>query len=73
MNSLLPYWMEMAVVQNYAAISRNLDGVRAEKIGKVTSSDVPVKLGHAEQLAMRIWVLGGRVPSSKAMQHYLCL
>lgn len=58
------YWMEMETVQNYLANSQNLDGVRAEEIKKSLAADVTAELGHAQQIAGRIRVLGGTVPGS---------
>jgi bacterioferritin len=62
------YWMEMETVQNYLANSENLDGVRAEEIKKALAADIPAELGHAQQLAHRIRVLGGAIPGSKGFQ-----
>ncbi len=59
------YWKELETVQNYIANSINLDGVRAEEIKTALAADVAAELGHAQQLARRIKVLGGRVPGSK--------
>lgn len=58
------YWKELETVQNYLANSINLDGVRAEEIKAALAADVTAELGHAQQLAGRIKVLGGRVPGS---------
>ncbi len=58
------YWMEMETIQNYVANSNNLDGVRAEEIKKALGADIAAELGHAQQLAKRIRVLGGVVPGS---------
>lgn len=58
------YWKELETVQNYIANSINLDGVRAEEIKAALAADVTEELGHAQQLARRIKVLGGRVPGS---------
>lgn len=58
------YWMELETVQNYLANSQNLDGVRAEEIKKSLAGDIQEELGHAQQLAGRIRVLGGTVPGS---------
>lgn len=58
------YWKELETVQNYIANSVNLDGVRAEEIKASLAADVAAELGHAQQLARRIKVLGGRVPGS---------
>ena len=58
------YWAEMETVQNYIAASSNLDGVDAEPIKKALSADILEEVGHAQQLANRIRVLGGVVPGS---------
>src|SRR4028118_1844160 len=58
------YGMELETVQNYLANSVDLDGVRAEEIKKALSADIQEELGHAQMLAKRIKVLGGRVPGS---------
>ena len=58
------YWKELETVQNYIANSINLDGVRAEEIKGALTADVTEELSHAQQLAKRIKVLGGRVPGS---------
>lgn len=68
------YWMEMETVQNYLANANNLDGVRAEEIKKSLGADITAEIGHAQQLAGRIRVLGGEVPGSlkfKPMQKSL--
>lgn len=59
------YWMELETIQNYLANSINLVGVRAEEIKASLAADVAAELGHAQQLAKRIHVLGGQVPGSK--------
>lgn len=58
------YGMELETVQNYLANSIDLDGVRAEEIKKALAADIQEELGHAQMLAKRIKVLGGRVPGS---------
>ena len=58
------YGMELETVQNYLANSIDLDGVRAEQIKKSLAADIQEELGHAQMLAKRIKVLGGRVPGS---------
>ncbi len=68
------YWKEIETVQNYIAVSSNLDGVDADPIKKALASDIGEELGHAQQLANRIRVLGGVVPGSmqfKAVQKTL--
>ena len=62
------YWKEIETVQNYIAASSNLDGVDAEPIKKALGSDIGEELGHAQQLANRIRVLGGVVPGSKSFK-----
>ncbi len=61
---IVAYWAEMETVQNYIANSNNLDGVRAEEIKKSLAADVTEEIGHAQQLAARIRVLGGSIPGS---------
>jgi bacterioferritin len=58
------YAGELETVQNYLANSVDLDGVRAEEIKKSLAADIQEELGHANMLAKRIKVLGGRVPGS---------
>jgi len=58
------YAGELETVQNYLANSVDLDGVRAEEIKKSLAADIQEELGHANILARRIKVLGGRVPGS---------
>lgn len=58
------YWMELETIQNYIANSINLDGVRAEEIKNSLAEDVTAELGHAQQLARRVKVIGGKVPGS---------
>lgn len=56
--------MERETVTNYIANSVNLDGVRAEEIKKALQADVLEELAHAQLLARRIKLIGGRVPGS---------
>ena len=58
------YWMEMETIQNYLAISIDLDGVRAEEIKTALAADVQEELTHAQRLANRIKEIGGRIPGS---------
>lgn len=58
------YWMELETVINYLSNSVNLEGVRAEEIKKALGADIAAEIGHAQQLAKRIRVLGGSVPGS---------
>lgn len=62
------YFAELETVMNYLANSVNLDGVAAEEIKKALAADVTAEIGHAQLLAARIKVLGGRVPGSKKFQ-----
>ena len=61
------YSMELETVLNYIANSINLDGVRAEEIKKSLMADIPVEVGHAQQLGNRIKQLGGFVPGSSSV------
>lgn len=68
------YWAELETIQNYIAASTNLAGIRAQEIKESLRTDIPDELGHAQQLAKRIHVLGGTVPGSlefKASQNTL--
>ena len=68
------YAMELETVQNYIANSVHLDGIRSDVIKKALAADVATEVLHAQQLAMRIKTLGGRVPGSldnKRDQTYL--
>jgi bacterioferritin len=68
------YASELETVQNYLANSVDLDGVRAEEIKKALAADIQEELGHAQMLAKRIKVLGGRVPGSMELerdQHFM--
>ncbi len=58
------YAMELETTENYIANSVMLDGVRAEEIKKSLAVDIAAELGHAQQLALRIKQLHGRVPGS---------
>ena len=58
------YAMELETTENYIANSVMLDGVRAEEIKKSLAADIPAELGHAQQLALRIKQLHGKVPGS---------
>lgn len=60
----IAYEMELETVQNYIAASVNLDGVRSDVIKKSLAADIGEELGHAQQLASRIKVVGGIVPGS---------
>lgn len=62
------YCMELETIQNYLAISVNLDGVRSDVIKKSLAADIPVELNHATVLANRIKTLGGTVPGSLKLE-----
>jgi bacterioferritin len=61
------YGMELETVLNYIAASTNLDGIHAEEVRHALKEDVGTEVGHAQKLAMRIKILGGIVPGSKAL------
>lgn len=61
---LVSYWMEIETVMNYMANSINPDGVRAMEIRESLDQDIQEELGHAQQIAQRVKVLGGVVPGS---------
>jgi len=61
---VLSYAMELETIQNYIAVSVNLDGVRSDVIKKALAADVPTELMHAQTLANRIKTIGGVVPGS---------
>lgn len=58
------YNAEIETVMSYLANSVNLDGIRAKHIKASLAADVTEELGHAQQLAARIKILGGLVPGS---------
>ena len=62
------YFMEIETVMNYIANSTNLVGVKAEPIKNSLLADVAEEIGHAQQIAKRIHVLGGSVPGSGCFQ-----
>ena len=62
------YFAELETVMNYIANATNLDGVRAKHIKNALQADVAEEVGHAQQLANRIKVIGGTVPGSGAFQ-----
>lgn len=61
---IVSYFMELETVMSYIANGQNLDGVRAMEIKESLTNDIQEELGHAQQLAGRIRVLGGAVPGS---------
>lgn len=62
------YNAELETVANYIANSVNLDGVRAMEIRESLEADITAELGHAQRLAKRLKVIGGRVPGSQALK-----
>lgn len=62
------YWAEIETIINYLANSVNLDGIRAEEIKDILSTEVPDELGHAQQIASRIKELDGIVEGSKSFK-----
>ncbi len=58
------YNAEVETIANYIANSVQLDGFRAKHIKDSLAADVAEELGHAQQLANRIHVIGGDVPGS---------
>ncbi len=62
------YNMELETVMNYIANSVHLDGIRAKHIKDSLAADVTEELMHAQTLAKRINVLGGRVPGSMELK-----
>ena len=62
------YWAEIETVQNYIALSVNLDGIQGRIIAEALSEDISEELGHARELARRIKELGGQVPGSTSFQ-----
>jgi bacterioferritin len=68
------YAMELESVQNYLANSIHLEGPAADKVKKVLENAASNELQHARRLAMRIKILGDRVPGSLELprdQNYL--
>lgn len=62
------YNMELETVANYVANSIHLDGMLAMEVKESLQQDVQEELGHAQSLAKRIKVLGGRVPGSQDLK-----
>jgi bacterioferritin len=58
------YWKEIETIMNYQANSVNLDGIRAEEVREILTSEVSDELGHSRQLAERIKELEGTVEGS---------
>lgn len=62
------YAMELETVINYLTNSVHLDGMLAMEIKQLLRADVQEELLHAQQLADRIKILGGKVPGSLALK-----
>ncbi|MEM8784105.1 MAG: ferritin-like domain-containing protein [Planctomycetota bacterium] len=62
------YNAEIETVANYVANSVHLDGMLAKGVKDSLSADAAEELGHAEQLAKRIKLLGGSIPGSQALK-----
>lgn len=62
------YNMELETVCNYVSNSIHLDGMLASEIKESLEEDVTEELGHAQTLARRIKVLGGKIPGSQAFR-----
>ena len=58
------YFMELETAMNFIANSINLVGVKAEPIKQSLLADVGEEIGHAQQIAKRVHILGGSVPGS---------
>jgi bacterioferritin len=58
------YAIELETIQNYLALSVDLEGTGAEIIRKTFEEEIALKLKHARRVAKRIHILGGRVPGS---------
>ena len=58
------YAIELETMENYLALSIDLEGREAEPIRKSLGEEITLKLKHARRLAKRINVLGGRLPGS---------
>lgn len=62
------YHMEMETVCNYLANSIYLDGILAKEVKESLETDVQEELGHAQQLARRLKILGGYIPGSQKLK-----
>lgn len=58
------YIMEIETVINYLANSIHLDGLLAKEVRESLKADITEELGHAEQLAQRMKILGADIPGS---------
>ena len=59
------YWQEIETVINYQANAINLDGIRAEEVKEILTSEIIDELRHSQKLAERIKELDGAVEGSK--------
>ncbi len=62
------YMMEIETVTNYLANSIHLDGMLAQEVKESLEKEVQDEMGHAQQLATRIKILGGYIPGSKELE-----
>ncbi|MEM1445249.1 MAG: ferritin-like domain-containing protein [Planctomycetota bacterium] len=62
------YNAEIETVANYVANSVHLDGMLAKGVKDSLSADAAEELGHAQQLAKRIKLLGGSIPGSQSLK-----
>lgn len=58
------YAIELETMENYLALTIDLEGRETEPIRKSLEEEITLKLKHARRLAKRINVLGGRLPGS---------
>lgn len=62
------YNMELETVCNYVANSIHLDGMLAMEVKESLEQDVQEELGHAQKIAKRLKILGGKIPGSQALK-----
>lgn len=62
------YNAEIETLTNYIANAMAVDGIRAERVRDALLADVPTELGHAQQIARRVRVLGGLIPGSQKLR-----
>ncbi len=62
------YAMEIETVANYVANSIHLDGMLAMEVKESLEEDVAEELEHAQRLALRIKILGGKIPGSLSLK-----
>ncbi|MEM9751797.1 MAG: ferritin-like domain-containing protein [Planctomycetota bacterium] len=62
------YNAEIETVANYVANAVHLDGMLAKGVKDSLAADATEELGHAQQLARRIKLLGGPIPGSQTLK-----